>query len=70
MLTPLNFTSRSQGQLFGAKPKLEEIEKELQNDPMTNAAAQLIAFSVAIVAFGKSVVHVEPSEIRTPAWHR
>lgn len=46
MLTTLSITSRSQGQIHGANPSLEEIERRLEADPMTravNRCAQVVA---------------------------
>jgi hypothetical protein len=37
MTTPLSITSRNQGQIFGSKPTLEELERQLDADPMTRA---------------------------------
>ena len=32
MMTALSITSRSQGQIFGAKPSVEEFERQLEAD--------------------------------------
>jgi hypothetical protein len=40
MLTPHSFSNLHQGQLFGAKPTLEEFERQLEVDPMTRAINQ------------------------------
>ena len=34
MMTTLSITSRSQGQMFGARPSVEEFERQLEADPV------------------------------------
>ena len=42
-------TSRNQGQIFGAKPSMEEFERQLEADPTYQAYNKLIAFLAAFV---------------------
>ena len=41
MTTPLSITSRSQGQIFGAKPSIAEFERQLETDPSYKAFNKL-----------------------------
>ena len=50
MTTPLSITSRSQGQIYGAKPSLAEIERQLEADPMTRAAAHCANVLTSLLA--------------------
>ena len=50
MTTPLSITSRSQGQIYGAKPSLAEIERQLEADPMTRAAAHCAIVLTSLLA--------------------
>ena len=50
MLTTLSITSRSQGQIHGAKPSLEEIERQLEADPMTCAVSRCAHMLAALVS--------------------
>ena len=51
MMTTLSITSRSQGQIFGAKPSMEEFERQLEADGSiriyNNLCAILTAFAGA-----------------------
>ncbi len=50
MLTPNSISNTHQGQLFGAKPTLEEFECHLEADPMTravNTCGAMLARSMA-----------------------
>ncbi len=42
-------TSRNQGQIFGAKPSMEEFERQLEADPTYQAYNKLTAFLAAVV---------------------
>ena len=42
-------TSRNQGQIFGAKPSMEEFERQLEADPSYQAYNKLTAFLAAFV---------------------
>jgi multiple sugar transport system ATP-binding protein len=50
MMTPISITSLSQGQIFGAKPSLEEIERQLEADPMTRACHRCVVAAAWLVA--------------------
>lgn len=50
MTTPLNITSRNQGQIFGAKPSLEDFERQLEADPVMRAAHCLVTWTNAVAA--------------------
>ncbi len=57
MTTPLSITSRSQGQIFGAKPSLENMERQLEADPMTRFMAKLV-HAFVLLASGFHAVHI------------
>ena len=42
MTTPTSITSISQGQIYGAKVTGEELERQLEADPMTRACEWLV----------------------------
>ncbi len=50
MITNLSITSRSQGQIFGAKPSMEEFERQLEADPTYQAYSKLTAILTALLA--------------------
>ena len=41
MISNLSITSRSQGQIFGAKPSMEEFERQLETDPVYQAYSKM-----------------------------
>ena len=43
MISNLSITSRSQGQIFGAQPSVEEFERQLEADPIYKAYNKLSA---------------------------
>ena len=43
-------TSRNQGQIFGAKPSLEEFERQLEADPTYKAYNKMGAILTALVS--------------------
>lgn len=49
MITTISITSQSQGQIYGANPSLEEIERQLDADPMTRAGNRVVHRLAAIV---------------------
>ena len=49
MITNLSITSRSQGQIFGAKPSMEEFERQLEADPTYRAYSKISTLLVAFV---------------------
>ena len=52
MITNLSITSLSQGQIFGAKPSMEEFERQLEADPTYKAYDKLCAI---LAAFGSNL---------------
>jgi hypothetical protein len=59
MTTTTSITSLHQGQIYGAKPTLEEIERQLEADPMTravnNCGAMFAKSMAALRRFGRWV---------------
>lgn len=55
MTTTTSITSLQQGQLYGAKPTLEELERQLEADPMTRAINRCGAIVATLVAFTRRV---------------
>jgi predicted metalloprotease len=49
MLTTLSIISRSQGQIHGEKPSLEEIERQLEADPVTRAVNRCVHMLTMVV---------------------
>ena len=49
MSLPLTITSRSQGQIFGAKPSMEEFERQLAADPTYKAYNRFCTILAAFV---------------------
>ena len=58
MINYLSITSRSQGQIFGAKPSMEEFERQLEADGSiriyNNLCAILAAFASATQALKRT----------------
>ena len=58
MINYLSITSRSQGQIFGAKPSMEEFERQLEADGSikiyNNLCAILAAFTAAARALKRT----------------
>ncbi len=50
MTTTQSITSRSQGQIYGANPSLEEIERQLEADPMTRAVNRCVHMLAMVVS--------------------
>ena len=50
MITNLSITSLSQGQIFGAKPSMEEFERQLEADPTYKAYDKLCAILAAFAS--------------------
>lgn len=46
-------TSRSQGQIFGAKPSMEEFERQLEADPTYKAYNKISAILTVLVSAAK-----------------
>ena len=55
MITNLSITSRNQGQIFGAKPSMEEFERQLEADPTFKAYNKLSGILSACVSTAKAL---------------
>ena len=55
MITTLSITSRSQGQIFGAKPSMEEFERQLEADPTYKAYNKLCAILAAFAGTAQAL---------------
>ena len=53
MINYLSITSRSQGQIFGAKPSIEEFERQLEAEPTYKACNKLRAIMSAFAGTGQ-----------------
>ena len=55
MTTPLSITSRSQGQIFGAKPSMEEFERQLADDPAFAAYGKICTLLGQLLTLAQSL---------------
>ena len=55
MITNLSITSRSQGQIFGAKLSMEEFERQLEADPTYKAFNKLCAILAAFAGAAQAL---------------
>ena len=56
MTTPLSIVSFSQGQIFGAKPSMEEFERQLADDPAFVAYGKVCTFLGKLLTLAKSLM--------------
>ena len=62
-------TSRNQGQIFGAKPSMEEFERQLEADPATQAFGKLTALWAASVNTAKTFKRISGKVSFAPHRH-
>ena len=55
MISNLSITSRSQGQIFGAKPSMEEFERQLEADPTYKAYNKLCTILTAFAGTAQAL---------------
>ena len=55
MISNLSITSRSQGQIFGAKPSVEEFERQLEADGSIRIYNHLCAIFAAFVGAARAL---------------
>ena len=55
MISNLSITSRSQGQIFGAKPSIEEFQRQLEADPTYRAYNKLCAILAAFAGTAQAL---------------
>jgi hypothetical protein len=56
MTTPLSITSRSQGQIFGKEPSMEDFERLLADDPAFVAYGKVCTFLGRLLTLAKSLI--------------
>lgn len=56
MTTPISITSLSQGQIFGAKPSMEDFERRLADDPTFIAYGKVSTFLGKLLTLTKTLM--------------